>query len=690
MDEASLLRRQLEREKRARKEAEVFIEAKSLELFLSREEQKRAFAALQEQADIINAANAQLQLEIGRRLEAESIERLLERIVKQAPLESILEDMASMAEQQVSSGRCFIVTDHDKRLFQAQNGEFSPEISDGADIPGIVSELDPLQPWSAISHSVQVIEDTSQDHYWRQHLKSGALEGLESCWALPLLTRDGEQIGTFSLHHSQARSPDASDIKLMQMLSGLAAMAIRHRQLADTLRHQAHYDTLTDLPNRLLFRDRLEQAVSNAVRDGLFVGVLFLDLDGFKQINDTLGHKLGDQVLQTVARRLKRRLRRSDTLARMGGDEFMIVLPSLKTSASAARVAQQCLNILRKPMRLEGHELFVGASIGISVFPEHAQSVDELQRQADVAMYVVKQSGKNAFHFYTPNLSMHSLESLDLRSHLHRALEGKQFELHYQPQFWRDGRLRGLEALLRWNHPELGMVLPEKFISIAEESGLIAPIGEWVLLEACRQMAAWQRAGCQDLIISVNVSNIQFERATWLETVGQALAQSGLEPSLLELELTESVVMHDVLAAAAMLEKLRKLGVRIAIDDFGTGFSSLTSLQHLPVDTLKIDQSFVREIDRVSLAESKSAIIRTIIVLGHELGLQLIAEGVETKSQADCLHELECDALQGYLLGKPMPAYVCNDYLRNSGWNQIPRDSQVAPSATGTVFDSAG
>ncbi len=685
MDEASLLRRQLEREKRARKEAEVFIEAKSLELFLSREEQKRAFAALQEQADIVNAANAQLQLEIGRRLQAESIERLLERIVKQAPLESILEDMASMAEQQASSGRCFIVTDHDKRLFQAQNGEFSPEISDGAD-PGIVTEL--LQPWSAISHSVQVIEDTTRDRYWKPHQASGALAGLESCWVLPLVTRDGEQIGTFSLHHSQARSPDDSDIKLMQMLSGLAAMAIRHRQLADTLRHQAHYDTLTDLPNRLLFRDRLEQAVAHAARDGLFVGVLFLDLDGFKQINDTLGHKLGDKVLQEVARRLKRRLRRSDTLARMGGDEFMVVLPSLKAPANAAKLAQQCLNILRKPMRLEGHELFVGASIGISVFPEHAQSVDELQRQADVAMYAVKQGGKNAFHFYTPNLSMHSLESLDLRSHLHRALESKQFELHYQPQFWRDGRLRGLEALLRWNHPELGMVPPGKFISIAEESGLIVPIGEWVLQEACRQMAAWLRTGSQDLIISVNVSNIQFERATWLETVGQALAQSGLEPSLLELELTESVVMHDVMAAAAILEKLRKLGVRIAIDDFGTGFSSLTSLQHLPVDTLKIDQSFVREIDRVPLAESKSAIIRTIIVLGHELGLQLVAEGVETKSQADFLRDLECDALQGYLLGKPMPAYVCNDYLRNSGWNQIPRDSQVTPLVTGTAFDS--
>jgi len=285
---------------------------------------------------------------------------------------------------------------------------------------------------------------------------------------------------------------------------------------------------------------------------------------------------------------------------------------------------------------------------------------------------------------------MHSLESLDLRSHLHRALESRQFELHYQPQFWRDGRLRGLEALLRWNHPELGMVPPEKFISIAEETGLIVPIGKWVLLEACRQMAAWHLAGCQDLVISVNVSNIQFERAIWLETVGQALAQSGLEPSLLELELTESVVMHDVLAAATRIEKLRTLGVRIAIDDFGIGFSSLTSLQHLPVDTLKIDQSFVREIDRVPLAGSKSAIIRTIIVLGHELGLQLIAEGVETKLQADFLRELECDALQGYLFCKPMPAGACNDYLRDPGRNQIPGDSQIASWVAGSTCDSAG
>ena len=430
----------------------------------------------------------------------------------------------------------------------------------------------------------------------------------------------------------------------------------------EALRHQALHDALTGLPNRVLLNDRIEQAIVDMRHRGTQFALLFLDLDGFKEINDTLGHKQGDKVLLEVATRLRTQLRGIDTLARMGGDEFMIVLPSTSGAEAVAQMARGCLDALRLPIRLDGYDLFVGASIGISLFPDDADNVEDLQRQADIAMYMAKQDGRNTYHFYSPTVSTHLAEALDLRGQLHRALELGQFELHYQPQYTQSGRLRGLEALLRWNHPELGLVLPDKFIPIAEVTGLIIPIGEWVLAEACRQMAAWQGAGLEGALVCVNVSIIQFERSTWVDTVRRALVDSGIDPSRLELELTESVLMRDVRAAAVHIEKLHELGVRVAIDDFGVGYSSLNLLHELPVDALKIDQSFIRGIDRPN-GDANTAVVRSIVRMGKELGLELVAEGVETTVQASFLRQLDCDAMQGYLFGGAMTRDMCRDYL---------------------------
>lgn len=661
MDELELFKRRLEREKQARKAAEAFIEAKSLELYVAQQKREQAFQALQTQTEATNAANEQLQLEVDRRIQAETLERFLERIVHGHPLYAILTDLAQIVERQTSRGRCFIATQADQQLFHARNSQ--PH----------ATALEPLAPDPTPADAplesqkqIQVVEDIRQDPVWRPHWESGALEGLRSCWSVPLVTAEGRRIGDFAIHYPETCIPEASDAEWLLMLSGLAELAIGHHQLADSLDHHAHYDALTDLPNRFLFRERLNRAITQAQRYHTQVGVLFLDLDGFKHINDTLGHQQGDTALLEVTRRIQPLLRQSDTLARMGGDEFMIILPAIRTPKSAARVAQKCLDALSAPMQLDGHEVYVGSSIGISIFPDDAQDAEQLHRNADAAMYQVKAHGKNGFEFFTPDLTTESREWLDLRADLQHALENDQLMLHYQPQFRMDGALIGFEALLRWEHPTLGMVPSATFISIAEECGLILPIGNWVLREACRQMAAWRRDGFPDLVVSVNVSAVQLEQDDWMATVKRVLKQTGLPPSQLELDLTEGVVMQDVQQMAARLGRLRKLGVRVAIDDFGSGYSSLNYLQQLSVDTLKIDSSFVHAIDQSTIDGHSQPIIRSIIELGHSLGLQMIAEGVETGRQASVLREMGCDGMQGYLFTYPMTAAGCEELLHRT------------------------
>jgi diguanylate cyclase (GGDEF)-like protein/PAS domain S-box-containing protein len=418
--------------------------------------------------------------------------------------------------------------------------------------------------------------------------------------------------------------------------------------------HLAHHDPLTDLPNRLLLSDRLGHAIERARRDEHRVAVLFLDLDRFKNINDTLGHGVGDAVLRQVAERLRCHVRAEDTVARLGGDEFMVVIDHLRHSEEAGLIAQKALDALAMEMRVDNFEFYLTGSIGISLYPDDGHSVDELIKNADTAMYRAKERGRNDFHYYTSELTADALEHFALEHSLRVALERNEFVLHYQPQReLATGRLIGVEALLRWHHPQHGLIGPDRFIPVAEDAGLMVAIGTWVLRTACAQAHQWVKAGLPPIKMAVNLSGKQIIRDDLPDIVAKALKDSGLPSERLELEITESFVMHQPEHAIDTLERLRAMGVGLAIDDFGTGHSSLSHLKRIPTHVLKIDRSFVRDMP----SDPNDAIIaRTIVAMGHALGLKVIAEGIENAEQAEALQHAGCDAGQGYLFGYPLPA----------------------------------
>jgi diguanylate cyclase (GGDEF)-like protein/PAS domain S-box-containing protein len=421
------------------------------------------------------------------------------------------------------------------------------------------------------------------------------------------------------------------------------------------LEHLAHYDPLTELPNRLLLSSRLQHAIDQAQRQGDRVAILFLDLDRFKNVNDSLGHQAGDELLQAVTKRLVHRLRVEDTLARLGGDEFVVLLERLHEPRDAAMVARTMLDALAEPFTLSrGHEVYIGASIGISLYPDDGDNVARLIQHADVAMYQSKDQGRNAYGFYTQALTENANQRLEMETKLRRALERNEFVLHYQPQIsLSDGHLIGAEVLVRWQRKGEGLIPPNQFIPLAEETGLIVPLGEWVLREACSQWARWHSEGHAPITLAVNISPRQFRQQELASVVGRVLAETGMPASVLELELTESALMHQGVEAGSTLRELKQLGVSLAIDDFGTGYSSLAYLKRFPIDRLKIDQSFVRDI---SVDPNDSELVSTIIAMGRNLKLQVLAEGVETPEQLAFLVDKECDACQGYLFSRPVPA----------------------------------
>ncbi|WP_161784244.1 EAL domain-containing protein [Aquabacterium sp. NJ1] len=426
----------------------------------------------------------------------------------------------------------------------------------------------------------------------------------------------------------------------------------------------AYHDVLTGLPNRELARDRLSQALADAKRHNKQVALVLLDLDHFKNINDTLGHAVGDQLLRAVADILLNTLRQSDTVSRPGGDEFLMVLKDLPDADAATPVVTKVMEELGKPVSVIGQDLSISASMGIAMAPNDGEDFDTLLQRADTALYRSKDEGRNTYRFFDDRMNAEAMERLTMRNGLRRALELGQFVLHYQPQVdLASGRVFGVEALIRWQHPEWGLVPPGKFIPVAEDSGLIVPIGDWVIEEACRQAMAWSRKGLPPLTVAVNLSALQFKRGEVESVVSQALATSGLSPAQLELELTESVLISDVESVEMRLKGLKALGVKLAIDDFGTGYSSLSYLKRLSVDKLKIDQSFVRDLER---HPEDVAIVRAIIQMAKGLGLSTIAEGVETLAMMQHLRALGCLEGQGYWFAKPMPAAVFEDWLRQA------------------------
>jgi len=420
------------------------------------------------------------------------------------------------------------------------------------------------------------------------------------------------------------------------------------------IQHLAHHDALTGLPNRLLMNDRINQAIHRAKRHGEKFALLFIDLDRFKLINDTLGHEVGDALLVQVAERCHQVVRESDTVSRQGGDEFVVLLAGLGAAQDARHIAQKLIKALSRPYLLDNHELAVTASIGIAMFPGDGESASELMRNADAAMYRAKSEGRNRFEFYSSELETASLGMLLMENQLRGALARHELQLFYQPKMdAQSGRCAGLEALLRWQHPELGLVLPNRFIATAEETGLIAPIGAWVIDEACRQLREWIDIGIEPPRIAVNLSAHQFASQDVEGVVSAALNAHGIPPGLLELELTETMLMRNPKRTAELLRRLRSIGLTLSIDDFGTGYSSLGYLHMFPVQELKIDASFVHDIQPMG---GRGKIAKAIIALAHELGLQVVAEGVETPYQREFLSTHGCDHLQGYLFSRPVPA----------------------------------
>ncbi len=437
----------------------------------------------------------------------------------------------------------------------------------------------------------------------------------------------------------------------------------RDRKRAEaTVEHQAHYDLLTNLPNRTTFKDRLTVALAQTGRNRKMLAILFVDLDRFKTIVDTLGHTIGDKLLRGVAERLRASLEDGDTLARMGGDEFVILLPQITRTDRAVRVAQRVLEAIKPPFHFDQHELHLTMSIGITLYPYDGEDADTLLKNADTALYRAKEHGRNNYQLYTPAMNARAFERLALENSLRKALERREFLIHYQPQVhMKTGAIVGTEALLRWQHPDLGLVYPAEFISIAEETGLITPLGEWVIRTACAQNKAWQKAGLPPMTVAVNLSARQFQQLDLVETVARILKETGLEACWLEMEITEGIAMQNADYTNVLLRGLKEMGVKVALDDFGTGYSSLSYLKRFPIDTLKIDQSFVRDL---ATDPNDAAIANAVIVLAHSLKLLVVAEGVEQPEQENYLRQHQCDISQGFLFSIPLPADALEALVR--------------------------
>lgn len=420
----------------------------------------------------------------------------------------------------------------------------------------------------------------------------------------------------------------------------------------EQLERATHFDAITGLPNRVLFRERVRQALIRATMNGTMLAVLFLDIDEFKRVNDAFGHHAGDELLDAVGERIALLLRETDTVARMSEDEFAIVLSGMDAATNVAIVARKVLQAFSKPFRVAEQEVYTTASLGVALYPDDAGDIENLLRDADTAMYHAKQSGRNTYRFFSTEMHARAAQHVSLECDLRRATERGEFVLHYQPRVdLETGRVCGVEALIRWQHLRLGLVPPARFIPIAEQTRLIVPIGEWVLREACRQGRAWIDDGLGRLQVAVNLSAAQFDQRNLATTIGQVLVDTGLPPELLEVELTESIAMGNPEATIDTLMELRAMGVRAAIDDFGTGYSSLSYLKRFPIDALKIDRSFVRDL---VVDPDDANIARAIIGLAHNLRLRVVAEGVETEQQLRALVENGCDEVQGYLTGRPM------------------------------------
>lgn len=540
---------------------------------------------------------------------------------------------------------------------------------------------------SVFSGEAVFVCNTSTDPRWAD-LRQLAIDfDLKACWSVPIRSNGGTIVGTFALSSFEHRDPTAFHRVLLDIGASIVGIVLSRGREADERRAAeeriaflAYHDALTGLPNRLLTRERLDLAVALAARGGHKVALLFLDLDSFKVVNDSLGHSAGDLLLRAVAVRLKGCIRDGDTLGRLGGDEFVLIISDIANPDDVGYASEKVLAQLSDPFEIDGNELTTTVSIGAAVYPDDGQDFETLLKKADTAMYGAKGAGRNTYRFYTQEMNASAMEHLRVRTGLRQALDQGQFVLHFQPQVdLATGQMIGIEALIRWAHPQLGLLPPARFISIAEDSGLIVPIGDWVLREACRQTVALQAAsGLTNLVCAVNLSAPQFRRGELERSVTRALAESGLEPACLDLELTESLLVHDTEQVLATVQRLKSIGVTLCIDDFGTGYSSLSYLKRFAVDKLKIDRSFVQ-----GMADdpNDAAIVRAIIQMARSLGLRTTGEGVEDDRQRALLCMHGCDHGQGFYFSRPLPAHDLLQYALDDRERRKPKAITLFPTA---------
>jgi diguanylate cyclase (GGDEF)-like protein/PAS domain S-box-containing protein len=504
-------------------------------------------------------------------------------------------------------------------------------------------------------------EDIDTDPRW-QPFKARPLEiGLRACWSTPIKAKDGRVIGTFAFYFKERRAPSRWHQRIVDACVHLCALAIERQEARAQIARLAYHDMLTGLPNRARLRQLINQAIEGCSA-GKRAALLFVDLDHFKDINDTLGHGAGDELLIELTQRLRGKIRPGDILGRLGGDEFVIVLTDCDADG-ASRIASSITEALASPLRLGERQVPISASMGISIYPDNATDIDTLIQQADAAMYKAKQAGRSTHRFFSADMNSVAEQRLIYSAALRQAISNDALKLHYQPQIRTvDGTLYGVEALARWHDPVLGVVSPEKFIPLAEESGLIEQIGLWSIREACRQMAAWRHAGLDVPCVSVNLSPLNFQNANLAATVAEIIAACGLPPEALMLEVTEGVLLNERLLAIETMNAIRELGVGLSLDDFGTGYSSLSRLVHLPIRELKIDRSFMRDIEHDA---SALAVATAVIRVGQILKMTVVAEGVETDAQCGILRELGCDVLQGFVFAAAMPPDAFERWLLN-------------------------
>ncbi|MBP9712463.1 MAG: EAL domain-containing protein [Sterolibacterium sp.] len=491
-----------------------------------------------------------------------------------------------------------------------------------------------------------------------QHMLAGESE--QCAGECRMLAHDGQVVWTH-ITMNLVRDGAGQPLYFLPMIEDIGS----RKAAEERINHLAYHDALTGLPNRQLAKDRLDHAIAYAAREKNGVGVLHLDLDHFKAVNDSLGHPIGDALIQEVAKKLENCVRDTDTIARIGGDEFLIILANVMDPEIISSIAVKVQETLGTTFKVQGHELTTSVSIGITVYPGDGKDFDMLLKKADTALYKAKAHGRNTYQFYTDQMNSEAVEYLKIRNGLRQALINEEFLLHYQPQInLADGKVVGVEALIRWRHPEMGILQPGRFIQIAEESGLIVPIGDWALKHACQQAVAWRQAGLPPVVVAVNLSAVQFKRGDIEKSVIQALNESGHDPNYLELELTESILIDDTDHALETLRRLKAMGMKLSIDDFGTGYSSLSYLKRFNVDKLKIDQSFVRD---MANDKNDAAIVQAIIQMARSLNLQVIAEGVEDERLVALLHGQQCHEAQGYHFARPMAPAAFIDYMTAMG-----------------------